>query len=71
MVTKVCKMCGAEFLGKTNNVYCSNRCRTDFNTQYARKYREEHREQIREYNRKYQRGYNKLVLSTMIKAKER
>lgn len=69
MVTKICKMCGAEFLGSTNNKYCGARCRMDYQTQYARKYRDEHREQIREYNRRYQRGYNKLVLTTMAKEK--
>ena len=69
MVTKICKMCGTEFLGSTNNKYCGARCRMDYQTQYARKYRDEHREQIREYNRRYQRGYNKLVLTTMAKEK--
>lgn len=69
MVTKICKICGAEFLGSTNNKYCGARCRMDYQTQYARKYRDEHREQIREYNRRYQRGYNKLVLTTMAKEK--
>ena len=70
-ITKICKMCGAEFLGNTNARYCCARCRMDYQTQYARKYRNEHREQIREYNRKYQRGYSKLVLNTKIAQKER
>lgn len=56
-VTKVCKICGNEFYGKTNACYCSASCRREYETAYARKYRESHQEQIRTYNRNYWRKY--------------
>lgn len=55
-VTKICKMCGSEFMGRTNARYCCARCRTDYETAYARKWREANREHYKEYQKKYQKG---------------
>lgn len=58
LVTKVCKICGAEFEGQTNARYCSAACRLSYETAYARKWREKNREKYRAYMRDYMRIRN-------------
>lgn len=58
-VTKVCKMCGVEFMGNTNACYCGARCRMDYTSAYHKSWRNANREHYREYQKKYQRTYGK------------
>ena len=65
-VTKICKMCGKEFQGKTRACYCSPRCRLDYQADYAKRYREANREKVRKYNRDYQKIYWRRTHSEQI-----
>lgn len=56
-IKKQCKICGKEFISKTNNgVICSEECRKQWRKGYMLKYRADNKEKIRKQKKEYRKN---------------